>query len=339
MSCYSPLYGFPYGVDQITGKRQIRILKSYDPLAKHPDAIQIPCGRCTGCRLARSREWANRCVLEMQYHDTAFFVTLTYSDDHIPVSYYSDPDTGEALPSYSLRKRDFQLFMKRLRKRFPDDKIRYLACGEYGPETMRPHYHAILFGLHLHDLVPWSKSPQGFTYYRSSSLETVWSERIAPNRKGSVTPLAYSPLGNVVVAPASWESCAYTARYVLKKLNGPEAEYYDRFAIEPPFSVMSRKPGIGRQYYDDHPDLYKHQYISVATETKGLKFVPPKYFDRLLETDDPELSASIKETRRRMAVESAKIKLSNTTVSEDRMLEIAGEAKENQIKSLTRRLV
>ena len=76
----------------------------------------------------------------------------------------------------TLRKRDYQLFMKRLRKAFPNDKIRFYAAGEYGPKTLRPHYHAILFGLHLDDLGFYENSDQNFPYYWSKSLQKVWDE-------------------------------------------------------------------------------------------------------------------------------------------------------------------
>ena len=140
--------------------------------------FEIPCGYCDGCRIDRSREWANRCMLELQYHDSAYFITLTYNDDHVPVSYYADPETGEAQESLTLCKRDWQLFMKRLRKAFPDDQIRFYACGEYGSQTFRPHYHAIVFGLHLHDLVPVQdvqRGELGYQYFSSESLQRCWS--------------------------------------------------------------------------------------------------------------------------------------------------------------------
>ena len=65
-------------------------------------------------------------------HPHNAYITLTYNDDHLPAN-------------GSLQPRDLQLFWKRLRKaRTPG--IRYYACGEYGDQTARPHYHAIIFG-------------------------------------------------------------------------------------------------------------------------------------------------------------------------------------------------
>ena len=141
--------------------------------------IQIPCGKCIGCRLEYSRQWANRCMLELQYHDSAYFVTLTYNEEHVPRTGLH----GEM----SLRKRDFQLFMKRLRKKYSDDRIRFYAAGEYGTTTQRPHYHAILFGLHLDDLQVY-KSKDSYKYFTSPGLQRVWS--VVESSKGSITPLA-----------------------------------------------------------------------------------------------------------------------------------------------------
>ena len=92
---------------------------------RRQDLVQIPCGKCIECRLSYAREWAVRCMFELKTSSSAYFITLTYSDMMAPRSYVSDPDTGEALPVLSLRKKDFQLFMKRLRKAFPSSNIRY----------------------------------------------------------------------------------------------------------------------------------------------------------------------------------------------------------------------
>lgn len=334
MPCYHPLKAFVLG--EKDGKRLLKVT-SYEvdhleragegfacmrspPIGRPGDVtefVEIPCGKCSGCRLQRSREWANRCMLELEYHKSSYFVTLTYDDAHVPIHYYSDPETGEALPSMSLVKRDFQLFMKRLRKKFGEG-IRFFAAGEYGSQTFRPHYHAIIFGLELYDLVPYKRSAQGFQYFNSASLQEVW------------------PNGFAVVAPVTWETCAYTARYVMKKLTGPEAEFYENFNIVPEFSLMSRKPGIARQYYDDHPDLYEHEFINISTEKGGRKFRPPKYYDKLFDVDCPEESAKLKAVRQKMAAEAQKAKLQKTTLSYLDQLAVEEWNQLARIKSLKR---
>ena len=99
--------------------------------------VQVPCGLCLECRIQHARQWADRCVLEAKNYKDNYFVTLTYDDDFLP-------------NHNSLEPRDLQLFLKRLRKTFPHTKIRFLASGEYGDSSFRPHYHLILLN-HLTD--------------------------------------------------------------------------------------------------------------------------------------------------------------------------------------------
>lgn len=323
MSCYHPLKAFEIGVKE-NGKKDLRIvpyltdhLEFYDgswhgsdvPMrSKKADRIrsewiEVPCGQCIGCRLEYSRQWANRLMLELEYHNSAYFVTLTYNDDHIPKVYHSAySETGEIDGiSYSLSVDDCQRFMKRLRKHFGEG-IRFFLAGEYGSTTFRPHYHAIIFGLQLDDLVPYKRSDQNFMYYTSESIQKVWS---VYKKSSGDQPGYFDPIGFVVVAPVTWETCAYTARYVTKKLTGAEAGFYERFNLRPPFCIMSRRPGIARQWYEDHPCCMDYEYINLKTKDKGLKFRPPKYYEKLYEVEDPDRSKERKEVRAQLAKEAA----------------------------------
>lgn len=351
MPCFHPLPAFYTGNFTKNGKREVKIVPrdvvsnaALDSKLWQSDrAFWLPCGQCIGCRLERSRQWANRCILELEYHDSAYFVTLTYDDDHVPQSWYADESTGEAVPVQTLRKKDFQAFMKRLRFHFGQG-IRFFACGEYGPETWRPHYHAIIFGLKLDDLIPWSKSPQGNQYYLSSSLQQVWSIRKAPTRYGSVNCLTadpeffYDPIGHILVSEVTWETCAYVARYCTKKLTGDQADFYPRFGLEPPFSLMSNRPGLARQWYDDHPDCYDFEYINVSTPKGGRKFRPPRYFDKLYDIDYPDRMAEIKKSRKLIAEAAQAAKLASTHLSVDEILSLQEETCLSRIKTLQRKL-
>ncbi len=328
MSCFHPQNAVVLGINPETGKKALKFLGD-DVLASHlypgKEVIQVPCGQCIGCRIDRSRQWANRCMLELQYHDSAFFVTLTYDDFHVPKSYYADPETGEAHTSLTLCKRDFQLWMKRLRKKFSEDKIRFFACGEYGGNTKRPHYHAIVFGLHLNDLVKYKTVKEGdsyYTYYNSASIQETW------------------PNGFVVVGQVTWESCAYVARYVTKKLSGEQAEFYQKFNLVPEFSDMSRRPGIARQYYDEHgKDIYDNAYINLSTAKGGRKFKPPRYFDRLFDEDFPGALDELKEHRKRVAEDILQSKMKRTNLSPLEIHEVEESAFLNKIKKLRRSTV
>ena len=351
MACYHPLKGFPIGTTK-TGKTEYMITGYYadhvekvsnggeksdwqvahdsfvspGALRSVSDFVQIPCGECIGCRLDYSRDWANRCMLELGYHDHSAFVTLTYDDAHIPYSTVTDPDTGEIAFNQTLNKRDFQLFMKRLRKnyhnRFPDrPELRFYACGEYGSQTYRPHYHAIIYGLALDDLQFYRCTPNGDILYTSEFLSDCWQHQ-----------------GYVVVGEVTWESCAYVARYIMKKLKGQFAEFYETTNITPEFTLMSRRPGIARQYYDDHPDLYEYDNLFISMSDGGREIRPPRYYDRLYDVDYPDHMAAIKENRKKFAEEQTKIKLSKCSYSYLEMLQVEEDHKKAQIKSLRRSL-
>lgn len=286
MSCSHPLKAFPIG-KTATGKTEYKITSYKDvdfvyyngsawiPGSGVPgvrpkvvtDWIEIPCGQCIGCRLDHAREWAARCMVEADQYPSNFFITLTYDDVHVPLRAYGSAETGEAIRDFTLQKKDLQDFWKRLRES-SGQRIRYFACGEYGDQSFRPHYHAIVFNLVLDDLKRFGGSTQ-YPTFTSDFLTRVWSK------------------GHVLVAAVTFETCSYVARYVTKKATGKLGEFYDYYNIDPEFLVMSRRPGIGRNFFDKK--LFENDYITYATQRKGIKFKPPRYFKKLLELEDPDL--------------------------------------------------
>lgn len=223
-------------------------------------AITLPCGQCIGCRLEKSRQWAIRCMHESQLYENNSFITLTYDKEN--------------LPQYnSLEKSHFQLFMKRLRKKYEPKKIRFFHCGEYGDENKRPHYHAILFNHDWSDKVIHSINDDT-RLYTSDILTNLWGHGICTT--GDVT----------------FESAAYVARYVLKKINGEQAcehymttnEYTGEIQwIEPEYATMSRGKGIGTEWYNKYKsDVYPRDEVVV----NGKKMQPPKFYDSLYEFED-----------------------------------------------------
>lgn len=356
MPCYHPLLRIPTFFDG-NDELQYKVI-SYDEDLKnktykinHPNrgiveakAMPIPCGQCVGCRLDYSQQWATRCMLELPYHDEAWFVTLTYDDYHLDsgitfkgksdtpcLTYYSDPETGEAFPAYSLRPDDLQKFMKRLRKKFyrTDKKgnlipIRFYACGEYGGQTQRPHYHGIIFGLKLDDLVFYKKNDLGQSLYNSESFQSCWSD---DNGR----------IGYAVLAEVSWESCAYVARYMMKKQKGEGAKYYKKFNIEPEFTRMSNKPGIGRKYLEDHPEIYKYDQINISTLKGGIKVRPPKYYDRIFDDIAPEQMKEVKENRQVVAEAISRAKMAQTSLPYIEMLAVEEANRKAKTKILKRK--
>jgi len=206
---------------------------------------------------------------ETQLHAASSFVTLTYSDAHLP-------------PGGSLVKRDLQLFFKKLRKHHEKSvlvprvdpsnppRLRYFAVGEYGDVSERPHYHAIIFGYWPNDTV---QLPGKRDLHRSPSLEKLW------------------PQGNSSLGAVSFASASYVAHYTGKKVYGEAAaaHYGPR---TPEFACMSKGLAAGwLQLYSD--DVYpSDEVISSGRQAK-----PPRYYDKQLERTNPELHQSIKNRR------------------------------------------
>lgn len=233
------------------------------------DFIQtVPCGQCIGCRLERSRQWAMRCVHESQMHKDNCFLTLTYNDDNLPAS-------------GTLVKSHMTLFIKRLRFAIEPIKIRYFQCGEYGKQTQRPHYHMILFGYDFPDKKLHSKTDCNYLY-TSETLEKLWG------------------MGHCLIGSVTFDSAAYVARYCVDKLTGQRGvEEYDDTGRIPPFVTMSRRPGIGKNWYERYKtDVFPSDEVVVSG---GKTCKPPKYYDRLLEENDKDSFTRIKMRREKAA--------------------------------------
>lgn len=266
MPCYYPVkaYAIP-GLDSKDPKKKRIVFKKPSVFRPGKDEflVNLPCGRCVGCRLSRARQWAIRCVHEASLYDDNCFITLTFNDQ-----YYN--------PSGSLMKKDFVLFMKRLRKKFGSG-IRFFHCGEYGAKGGRPHHHACLFNFDFPDKVLW-KEKDGVRLYRSEMLEKLWSD-----------PVTGECFGFCTIGDVTQDSAAYVARYVLKKINGDDAEdhYQGR---EPEYITMSRRPGIGKGWMDKWAsDIYPEDELVVGR----MKLKPPKYYDKIYMLQNPEKYESI----------------------------------------------
>lgn len=246
MSCYHPLKGFrtPSGV-------------VFSELGRHDilGDIEIPCGQCIGCRMRRASDWTLRVMHEASLWPENCFVTLTYGRDKLP------PDGG-------LEHRDFQLFMKRVRKHF-GKTVRYYMCGEYGPLNFRPHFHACLFNVDFQsDRVQAGKSGSGAVFYDSPTLSRLWSH------------------GRVSVQDLTRETAGYCARYIMKKRLGQLSEadmaaYVtdDGVIRRREYAAMSLKPGIGAGWYEKFGvcDVHRHDFVIAD----GSKLPVPKYYDKL----------------------------------------------------------
>lgn len=242
----------------------------------------IKCNRCIGCRADRQREWAIRQVAESLYHDESYFITLTQDDKHIVYSKKGYP---------TLEKDRLSKFMKTLRqaikRKHGKDGLRFYGCGEYGSQMGRPHYHVNVFGLPL-------AGEEGRIIGTSQNYEPLWNYDIVSNCWGR---------GHAVVGKLTSESAAYVAGYVAKKLGElPKPEYWEYTGQQPEFTIMSRRPGIGEQYFQDHKeDIYREDLLHLPGIASAK---PPKYYDKLYEKSHS--LTDIKYKRQKMAIETAK---------------------------------
>ena len=251
MTCYRPLLAYKED-GKVVFEKPFAFAKGFN----------LPCNQCIGCRLTYSRNWAIRCIHEAQMHKNNCFITLTFN----PVSL-------QGRGKQSVNKRDYQLFMKRLRKKYGNG-IRYFHCGEYGEQHKRPHYHALLFGHDFADKTVWSVK-KDIKLYVSKELQELW-------------PHGFSTIGDV-----NFDSAAYVARYIMKKQTGDLAEehyqyiHQDTGEIEqlyPEYCTMSRKPGIGYDWFQKYKtDIYPNDYVVIRN---NLKIKPPKYYDSLLTEEE-----------------------------------------------------
>lgn len=274
MTCYSPLKGF-YSKDvNASGKRGLVFNHN---AALSPIPVYVGCGQCIGCRLDRAAQWAIRCTHEAQLHDEKSFLTLTYDDDNLPLG-------------GSLVVRDLQLFLKRLHNRLLRERgygIRYYACGEYGDTTFRPHYHAIIFGYSFPDKTLFKRNGRGESVFTSNYLRELWK------------------FGHNTVGDVSFDSAAYVAGYCVKKINGDDAEaHYTRYAedgssykVVPEFPLMSRRPGIG---YDWFLKYGRHAYKFDSVIMNGREVSPPRFYDDKLAQVDMQEFERLKSARRRV---------------------------------------
>ena len=297
MPCYSPLKGWK---DEETGGIKFR-----RDGAK--EEMEVACGQCLGCRLDRSRMWAMRIVHESSLHEARggnSFVTLTYRDPS-ECTVQQLKDKLHVPEDWSLHKKHFQDFMKRLRKAFEPERIRFYACGEYGNRCQhdidlervgcplcnvgRPHYHACLFGASFPDCVSYG-SRNGELRYTSPFLERIWK------------------YGFVDVGDLNFESAAYVSRYVLKKVNGVRApDHYMQIDldgvctwVDPEFSTMSLRPGIGHDWFLKHKDdVFPSDEVPVPdlANPRVIRGVP-RYYEEIFKCSDPMSLEDIKAVRR-----------------------------------------
>lgn len=327
MECTSPLFRY-VSPEKFKGARLLKdgsydrfyslegLLKDSEHFKARFDS-KIGCGSCAVCRLKASAERAMRIMHESKNYKHNYFITLTYDDDFLrttseitgnplldPYDWYEcfsqyfdaaghmfNLDSGE-LTVATFWKRDLVDFMKRLRAHYSYydgiDGIRFFASGEYGEISNRPHFHVIL--LNAPDLSDsfklWQRGK--YTLYESELLKDFWK------------------LGRVIVGDLTFETAAYTARYVMKKITGKALEGLplDDLPYQP-WANGSRRPGIGSDFVVDRLDdlLEDNKTFLIRGDRAIVKSLPRFYINKLEQLSDPGAFARFKEKRATASVD------------------------------------
>lgn len=227
--------------------------------------IKIPCKMCTGCRLDHRTNWSTRMMCETQMHNESHFVTFTYNPENLP-------------ENADLREADMQKFFRRLRKKIKPQKIRYVYSGEYGEQFSRPHFHAIIWGLHVPDLIINDRNDRGEPLSSSQFLDEIWQHGYTST--GAVTP----------------QSCGYVAGYMLKDSQGEYDKRNPYLCIDPitgemterkrPYARYSTHPGIGKSWLLKFTNsVFPRDHVRLLDKT--VRPTPPYFFDQLKTIDRP----------------------------------------------------
>lgn len=230
--------------------------------------------------------WAIRCMHEAQMHRHNHYITLTYDNEHLP-------------ENRSLVLDDWQLFAKRVRKRH--GPFRFLHCGEYGEKELRPHLHAIMFGLDLSQSKPRGKELKR-TSYVSVPLKANDKSKFPLRVHETLTDLWTN--GFHTVGAVTFDSAAYVAKYTTKRMTGKKAQAAiervdpttgECWEVLPEYATMSRNPGLGATWFEKYcDDVYPDNFVVM----KGQKMQPPAYYDELLGRRDPEMQRLMLQKRR-----------------------------------------
>lgn len=208
------------------------------------EKVPVPCGKCPNCKRRRVDSWVFRMLQEDKVSTSSYFITLTYDTRFVPIS-----ENG----FMTLRKSDFQDYMKRLRKLCVGDQIKYYAVGEYGTQKSRPHYHAIVFNV---------TDPANF--------ERAWM-------------LGGTLIGRTQVDTVTGDSIAYVVKYIDKSIYKRKHSRDDRVSE---FSLMSKR--LGASYLSDQVVRYHKADLSrlYVTRPGGFRSALPRYYREKIYTDE-----------------------------------------------------
>lgn len=306
------------------------------------ESFNVPCGNCQACRIAIAKEWTGRIMMECTEWEHNWFVTLTYDDEHVPIRKGVSNNTGEVVEEFTVLTKDLQKFMKDLRRyykhHYDEDNIRYYGVSEYGDLNNRPHYHVCLFNCNIRDLKEYpQKNALNQQYYISNIIEKIWGK------------------GQVRIGELTSQSAGYTARYIMKKYKGKAGaeEWAEKHVKDREFSMMSRQPGIGSNYFEEHKEkMLTDGFILVPALEGAFRATTPKSFTyrcrnpgltakdgtmRVSEEEDRHnraLGAALRKKNERFSEAATNTKMKNSSLDFESIIAVENEILENKILAL-----
>lgn len=259
----------------------------------------VPCGHCEICKVERSKEWAVKAWCEQQMWSNSCFITLTYDNEHLPedrklkrsdiqkfwkdLRYHLYKNTKKASQIdlkpereameelYTNEEIQFNEDIGMIPKHKNKTPLRYLNCGEYGPKTKRPHYHAQIWNFIPQDLRKWKQDERGYWLYNSKKLSQIWGK------------------GWVVIEEANNKTAGYVARYCTKKYKRSDEEQARmKQKHQQEFIGASSLGFIGWTYWEKYKEMIKRNkgILMKENDHTTLKKLP-KIMKKKWEAEDP----------------------------------------------------
>lgn len=227
------------------------------------ETIRLPCQKCLGCEQDVAKDWALRCSLESRDHLNNAWATLTYDEEHVPVT---------------LNKRDLQLFLKNTRKRLENHKrkLRFFASGEYGETNFRPHYHVILFGMHEAE---------------KETIDEAW-------KRGNTLVKTLSP---ALIAYTAGYTAKKLGWRQLKQETRIDYTTGEEYNWQPPFLQMSRGGRTGHGI-GGNARQYTQSWKDYAVLNGTIQKVPRYLHEAWKKTATPEQIEELREERKKAAL-------------------------------------
>jgi hypothetical protein len=214
------------------------------------EPLAVGCGNCAYCVTRKANEWSFRLMQEKKVSSSAYFVTLTYNQIHLPLTDKNYMTLKrEDLTQYFFRLRDKHRYHRAeeprydqypgyanlpwhsvMRSKIPWEykPIKYYAVGEYGSKGNRPHYHAIIFNA------------------KREHIFSSWNN-VKSKVDGKVVVHKY---GHVHTGHVTQASCRYVMKYMLKGQGFSQKKPLPwPWNGIPQFSVQSKN--LGSSYLSD----------------------------------------------------------------------------------------